>query len=481
METFAHKYPYLELLLHICRKEGRLLEKRLRGIPFEKLDVLYVIGARRLGQFRHFVERGGRLVVIETDLAGIAALRAEEPLVTHPHVDIFYLTGSVETAAQKLAHKYPFRHIAAYGRYPKVKEALLRHTALAHTFLCEDLYRHHLLKNLLTNYRRIPGSFDVGALSLKGIPAIVCGAGPSLDPKQLERFENKAVIIGGGSAIAALGKRLHLALAFDPNEEEYHRLKEAAIDDVPLIYGARLFPRVFDIAHGPRGYMRTGTGGEIDLWLEEKLGLHPVMSHLDFSTEALSVTTMCIALAASMGCSPIILAGCDLALTDGKEYTSGVAVRKLHEGVAETLTQHKGVTTRTKWVLESRAIADYAKRHAEIEWINATPQGIGFTGITYQGLDTIDLPDRGDLRHLIRSQFVSIEADPEPSLRELKQSLLRCKTYLASNVTPGYVALLEDEIAYHLLLKPIRLAQKRIGKHEWRHLHGPLDQMIATW
>ena len=417
--TFQERYPDLELLLHISDTPvGELISS-----TFEKRDVdlLYLFGARYLGPYIG----QKKIVVIESDLEKIAALKYEEPHICRPNVDLVHMSGGVEEMARSLAKKYPVKSLAVIGN-SELEEALLRYTTIELTNVSEHLYRHKLLHNLIPNYGKISGSFDVQKLRAKNVPAIICGAGPSLDPSQLIPFDDKAIIIGGGSTIAALRGQLHLALAFDPNEEEYLRLSACKGLDVPLIFGARLHPKVTEL-FSVRGYMRTGTGGEIDFWLEDYLKLTPHMSGLDFGPEALSVTTMAIALAVSMGCSPIILYGCDFAMQDGKEYADGIEVHS--RGLGESMVVKGKTVTKTKWVLEAKAISDYAKRHSEVEWIDAREHGLAIEGIQKKSLDSLSLASQGDLRLFLQKQMRPIRVDVDPALYKLKKSLEVCKGF----------------------------------------------------
>ena len=106
------------------------------------------------------------------------------------------------------------------------------------------------------------------------MPAVVCGAGPSLE--ELHMPENGALVLAGGSAIAALKTiKPHLLFAIDPNEEEYRRLATHPHKEVPLVFGSRLERRVLAEHKGPRGYLVTGTGGYLESWLEQEAGIPP--------------------------------------------------------------------------------------------------------------------------------------------------------------------------------------------------------------
>src|SRR5690606_30787893 len=111
---------------------------------------------------------------------------------------------------------------------------ILREATLSYSLYQEDKYYHLLFRNLLKNFRYLSKSFQAESLKgcFQGIPAIICGAGPSLTQALpvLSECKEKALLIAGGSTITALSKNgilPHLSLAVDPNPEEYERLHPA--------------------------------------------------------------------------------------------------------------------------------------------------------------------------------------------------------------------------------------------------------------
>ncbi len=308
---------------------------------------------------------------------------------------------------------------------------------------------------------------------------MICGAGPSLSSTidSLRELENKALIIAGGSTLAALtsrGIRPHFGMALDPNEEEYLRMRNSFAFEVPLLYSTRVHPGTFQTMNGPFGYMRSGIGGMTELWIEEELGLQePLLG--DFSQETLSVTAICIGWAEFLGCNPILLNGIDLAYTGKQRYSPGVAkempFKEFVRGkaAADRLLRRKDrsgkmVDTAVRWVMESAAISDFAKRHPHVRFINTTEGGIGFKGIDYMPIgEAIEEFEERELRSEV---FEKICASPMPEktaqvieekVRELDESLGRVIEFLRilSGEKKGSKALAEvemrDEIAYVVL------------------------------
>jgi hypothetical protein len=286
---------------------------------------------------------------------------------------------------------------------PQLRLKILRKTALSHALYLDRLHGYQPFKNFIENLPQLPRSFYANGLkgAFAGIPAIVCGAGPSLQSSinTLRGLENRALLIAGGSTLAALssqGIMPHFGMAIDPNLEEYRRLKNSFSFEVPLLYSTRVHPAVFQTCNGPFGYMRSGIGGVPELWIEEELGLLDPLLGDFLSPESISVTAICVAWAQFLGCNPILLNGIDMAYTGNKRYASGVTEEEeiafqaidREKSAADRIMKRKDrngqpVFTAVRWIMESASISHFAKKHPAVRFINTTEGGIGFKGIDY--------------------------------------------------------------------------------------------------
>lgn len=439
----------------------------------EGVDIFYLYG---IGLGHHYCalrrwlkeRRERRVVFLEEDLGVLMALLEEEhaeDLLFDPQVAIHFLSTNTPLDEQLegiVAHFPSDRvEVAAIESYQKKKQSrfqslrlkIFRCSSVSHAILTEALYGHKLLGNLLRNIKRWPNSFF--ATGLKGkfrdIPAIICGAGPSLSETVplLKTLEDCALIIAGGSTIAALSNQgvfPHLGLALDPNEEEFDRLKIGSAYEMPLIYATRLQPDVFNALNGERGYLISDTGGTCERYFEKAMGIEAEAIGPELGAEAFSVTTLAIALAVEMGCNPILLNGIDLAYTGMHRYAEGVIpssaveVQEIRQQkkAPERLLKRKNihghyVHTLVKWVMESECIAAYAKAHPEVRLINVSANGIGFEGITNVSLAEIvetELKNSLDLRALVHREIeqLKLPLSSEKIFREIEEiseSLLR--------------------------------------------------------
>lgn len=434
----------------------------------DEIEVFYLYG---LGLGHHFAalkswleaKRDRVLIILEENLGVIAAFLHSEyaqDLLAHSQVQLRYIAHPKQLTAvlKECIAQFPSDRveIAAIAPYEKTRKfrslklKLFRLTTISHALMTEALYPHKMLNNLLHNILKWPGSFFANRLKqqFKGVPAIICGAGPSLSKTfaALKEVNDRALIIAGGSTIAALSNQgiiPHIGLAFDPNEEEFGRLKAASSYEMPLLYGSRLEARVLNTCNGPRGYILSDTGGPCEAHFEKALGIEEQSIGPELGVEAFSVTTLCIALAVEMGCDPIILNGIDLAYTGMQRYAEGILPTsqvfsdevQQTKKASERLVRRKDiygnpVHTLVKWIMESTCIADYAKCHQECRFINATQGGLGFPGIPNQPLAEIQLPEQMDLRgHL----HMLIQNNPMPvsayavgqKMQEVLDSLIR--------------------------------------------------------
>ncbi|HEY2811636.1 MAG TPA: 6-hydroxymethylpterin diphosphokinase MptE-like protein [Rhabdochlamydiaceae bacterium] len=408
------------------------------------------------------------LIVLEEDLGVLAAFLfcpLAEEILAHPRVHIRFFSSphALSDLMKELVATFPSERVecAAIASYAKKKRHILqkiqaqlyRFTAVSHALMTEALYCHKLIENILANILKWPDSFFANGLKKRfsGIPAIICGAGPSLSHtfEQLKAINDRALIIAGGSTISALSNQgilPHLGLAVDPNPEEFDRLKAASSFAMPLIYATRLEPRVFNTCNGERGYLLSETGGSCETHFEKAVGIEEESIGPELGAEAFSVTTLCIALAVEMGCDPIILNGIDLSYTHMQRYAEGVLPSSkifLDEiqgtkKASERLLKRKDifgnpVYTLVKWVMEAECIAAYAKKHPECRFINATSGGLGFAKIPNQSLSeilTTHCTEQRDLSALLHGIFQekklsTLSSDVLQAIEKVRESLLR--------------------------------------------------------
>lgn len=458
-----------------------------------------------------------RLLIFLEDEPGYIASFLEKPqakeLLLDEQVNIEIISQKKGRAQEleRISEKYPVRRLEVISlpskkgsRFRAIRLTLFRKTTLAHGLHFDRIQGFQPFSNFVQNLKILPRSFYANTMkgAFEGVPAIVCGAGPSLQTAIpfLKEHQDKVLIIAGGSTLAALsseGIRPHFGMAIDPNLEEYLRFKNTFTFEVPLLYCTRVFPWIFRTCNGPFGYMRTGIGGMSELWLEEQLGLKEPLLGDHLNAETMSVTAICLAWAQFLGCNPIFLSGVDLAYTGKKRYATGVAEEvpfhqvQREKGASDHIYKRKDrlgntVYTAVRWVMESSCISFFAKKHPETTFINTTEGGIGFKAIPYQPLSEVLEQHCKKNLHLEERVHQAISSSPMPiqteeiiqvKMKELQLSLdrvMECFHVLWKEKSIGKRALAEvdlsEEMAYACLFYD---AEKLYGEKEdkWELLY----------
>ncbi|HEY4832211.1 MAG TPA: 6-hydroxymethylpterin diphosphokinase MptE-like protein, partial [Waddliaceae bacterium] len=139
-----------------------------------------------------------------------------------------------------------------------------------------EAFFHNFYRNLLELPKAYLGDKLYG--KFEGVPAIICGAGPSLDKNLplLKELEDRALIFAGGSAMNAIntfGILPHFGVGVDPNLGQYVRLMMNQAYEVPFFYRNRIFPEALQSLHGPRLFILGAGGYPISKWIEEQFGV----------------------------------------------------------------------------------------------------------------------------------------------------------------------------------------------------------------
>jgi antitoxin component YwqK of YwqJK toxin-antitoxin module len=411
-----------------------------------------------------------RLVFLEDDLAVLRLFletsKAEEMLDNH-QVQLLYFQDLKDNEAVLEVLYWNFAMtrllVTALDQYAKVKREKFAelHHKIAHDWAVKnalvDEYQRYggaFFINFYQNMLSLPGSYLGNKTfgSFNKVPAIICGAGPSLSKNLplLAKLKDRALIFAGGSALNALnaaGIQPHLGAGIDPNPAQFERLKSNQAFEVPFYYRNRMYHEAFEMIHGPRLYI-TGTGGyDVAEWFEEKLRIQH-----EFLDEGHNVVNFCLQVARQLGCHPILFVGMDLAFTGMKSYAPGVEEdiefdpnKALdtddfdERPLLQKDMEGKPLYTLWKWVAESEWIGDFAKEFPETVIINCTEGGLGFPGVSNQTLQeaaehyltrTYAIPDR--LNGEIQNGRMRVTLPKMVKLiNTLRESLVRCMEWLA--------------------------------------------------
>ena len=318
-----------------------------------------------------FLEDDPRHVILQTPHPRIRCVSLPE---TDPHEilkklawEFLYLPFSFETPDhplfQKMAHLQSEINFRAFDFADQGLQLLqnFKSNLSNPTSLAKDLY----------------GKFQ-------GIPALICGGGPSLSSvsSQLRRLQDHAVIIGCGAGVEALlkmGIKPHFAAHVDP--APLHRFTSA---EIPVFYQLRTASAVVKKYKG-RHWLVSGTGNfPLERWIQEKWGLEPVFDG------GWTVGTFGAALALKLGCSSIFLAGIDLATSKGQLYAPGVkTTSNADQFLPMKNREGQPVLSRADWVLAAHWLDAFAKAHPDRQWGTISRQGLEIPSIPLRSLEEI--------------------------------------------------------------------------------------------
>ena len=313
--------------------------------------------------------------------------------------------------------------------------------------------------NLKTDFCRADELFG----KFKGVPAIICGAGPSLrkNGHLLKSVGDKALLIAGGGATQALKK-----LGVEPHFEAHVDPSSAHTfvpTNNPTFFQLRTDAKAVDGASGPKLLMGGSGNFPLEKWLEERLG----MPSLPFDG-GWTVGTFCAALAYQLGCNPIIFVGMDFAASQEHTYAAGVQGGGTTKRSPITNKQGDVLFAQVDWIFAAEWLENFAGEHKDTTWINATEGGRGFTGVQDKSLQDV-LASLGPQEDFNRMGYKTV---PTGDLLEtFESSLIRSfevvdclfkeieRIYPSSPQENGTCALLEqelsEEIGYQMLLLPI--------------------------
>jgi len=181
------------------------------------------------------------------------------------------------------------------------------------------------LSNTLRNLPVLARARDVRTLFRRhtGVPAIVVGAGPSLNKnlaelRRLERWRERVIVIAVDTALKpmlAAGLQPHYVVALDPGEANARTLTNLPqVDQTTLVAEASIDPRCFAAFEDRTVVFKVSDTHQPWPWLNT-LGID--VGRLRAWG---SVLTTAYDLALEIGSDPIVFIGADLAYTNGQPY-----------------------------------------------------------------------------------------------------------------------------------------------------------------
>ena len=423
-----------------------------------------------------------RVIFLEDDpyaLEHFLPLKVASELLDDPQVDLIFFNGIEDSIFHTLTWKTVHKSILVISTpvyknrseefIQKIYKESERKNIAINDFL--DGGKGYYT-NFYNNLKLLPHSYLASSFfkQFENVPAIICGAGPSLEKQlsNLKGLKNRALIFGGGSAMNVLtsnGVIPHFGLGIDPTDEQRKRLEVTKKFSFPYFYRLRVNNHALSSVRGPKLYV-TGSGGYLTAkWFEERLGIQG-----DEIEEGISVFTFAVAIAMALGCNPLIFVGLDLSFTEGKHYAEGVVGSQENRPLNKETIVVKGeygkdVFTVWNWVNEAAFLSELQKKRPECTFINATEGGLGVKGVKHLTLNEVmkeylnreydfaatiqTLQQRAKIQHVTREKIDELAGELRDSLQECVKILERMKEKQDSLVELE----LTSNLGYHVVLE----------------------------
>jgi len=462
------------------------LKKEQLHSQLEQLDAVCLFGSSD-DSLLSWVEQSKERALIFLEEDEHLFLKAKSgALSDHPQVRILYYSKENLELFKQIAWEFVFLrwgYFVLEGGCPERAQecfALLEQYHLRVDLLASEYQDRGLkvLSNVFSNLSLVRQSKRGSSLegSCRGMTAVVCGAGPSLNKVAplLSQLQNQLLIIAGGSAVKALnaqGITPHLIAAIDP-DPSYPRFLEQESFETPFFYQSRFNHDLLYRSQGPKVWMPSQSLIPLESYLLSECGLYSEPFDAGWT-----VANFCTSLAAHLGVERIIFTGVDFVCGKEAVYASNLHSSEHQECLIEW---QKGIYTRKDWLMSADWTRSFVRNHPHIQWMNLSSAPIDLLGvpeISFEHLLKLDLPPETDLFakvHALIEEADSVAISPakvdqvRAQMRcsfetcfQLSQKLLHLweQAYPASPLEDPHYMLIqhdfEQEICYEKCLAPL--------------------------
>ncbi|WP_042170056.1 6-hydroxymethylpterin diphosphokinase MptE-like protein [Paenibacillus gorillae] len=279
-------------------------------------------------------------------------------------------------------------------------------------------------KNILYNVAANLSTPSLAVLhnQLFGKPAVIVGAGPSLesDIEYLRTIKEYAIIIAAGTSIQSLqhfGIVPHIVVSIDGMDINYEAFKKINREDIMLIYIPQVEHRIVDAQYFNTMHAFFGND-EISNYVMGISGADPVFQG------TYSVTGTAIQIAAYMGCKEIILTGQDLSYPTDSMYAAGTVHVGEEQGktvLAEATYWVENVNgsmnkTNLSMKLTLKNIESQIAEHPDVYFTNTSQKGAKINNTNWESMEeTIkrlasQMNSNDSINKILQSQYEGYDA-----------------------------------------------------------------------
>lgn len=497
---FHDRFPEISLLLRTTKvDDSRIVVYDVSSFtPIETVDQYFVYGLGDGSLDSHFLkwlsgDENRTLIFIEDQLSRLKMCQdngALDRIAANRQIHLKFLADpeQIDQFAAELAHNFPshrpfFEAFGPYRECEKMRRAILREAFFVAGNIGERGSADHLTDQWMANLDNLSKGSIINHLKgrFKGVPAVICGAGPTLDrhAEILEELQDRALIFAGGSTLSAMSAfnvQPHFGLVLDPNRHEFDILRPSPCLETPIVSTMRTERRVPQLVNGQNAYLQMLSLGTLEAWLFEKLKCENELFCMGDIRGGMTVTTAAIALARHLGCGPIILVGVDLAFTEGKTYASGVW-HNVGGGMGEIPLPGVNFAgdkcaTLLKWVVEARWIERFAANFPDHSMIQTSPDALLIEGVGCESLDELAtevLTNSFDLRGWVYDELNAHKvnfsgAEVESAITQVVESAKRCEKHLSDLPLEHAQMQMQGELAYDTLLSELETKESIVAQ-----------------
>lgn len=308
----------------------------------EDADIIFIFGLGLCYELKKMIEKDKERIYIiiepDEDIFKVMLENVDiEFMINSPYdiglyvgKDLGRIMGIFENAIKELKSlKIKFVILPAYkaiyySLYKKIMEGLRRKLS-RYIFNINSINSSDKTwyRNYIKNIFYIKDTCPVKVLNqeFKGVPAVICAAGPSMSYhiKKLKEIKDNVLIASVGTGITVLesnGIKAHIAGAMDGNESEGKLFEKLVLNkDVNLFYSLQVDNKVLEYT-GKHKFLMNQTN--MDSYVSKCFKWD---TYSKFS--GTSIANVMAENLAKLGCNPIIFLGQDLCYSRNKNYAEG--------------------------------------------------------------------------------------------------------------------------------------------------------------
>lgn len=352
-------------------------------------DVLSVFGTSALSRLHTWLSKNPQRFVlcIEKDLKAFLQVKQE---VQHPRIKLYQWDLN---ACHRISWEFCLLRLTlvAVNEEEKRFSTRLKEVYTQVHLLISDFrdLGESIVSNVLQNITHLPTSLLGESLQncCQNIPAIICGAGPSLDRQipLLIQAQKRALVFGAGSAMCALETQKvqpHFGAALDA-DPPFSRFLAQTGYETPYFYQSRISSKQLLALHGRKLWVPDPGNYPLEQWIYQELGL--LCQPLDSGWTSANFSA---AIAAHLGCNPIICVGMDFCCPSHQVYAAGMQPDEGHWVECVNTKQEKRVS-KPDWLASAYWLDQFANNNAQLEWIYTDQEAVPLESLTYMPLEQV--------------------------------------------------------------------------------------------